>query len=461
MSFAPAARVLLVGVGVSMAPLASAAAAGTANLVDEGRRLFFTETFAGNGRTCGSCHPADNNYTIDAAYIARLPKSDPLLAADFLDDPVLLRKLGLVTVHADGFGRPGVQRGVPTLLGLARSLVPDFGAVGRPHRRGRLVGRRRAGRRLAARLRDRRGPRASRQDPGPRRGGGFPPADRARAARAREVHAVAWPRRRGRTRARRLHRRDLPLAAGRGRPPPVQRRGIGAVRPLPQQRHRAERGPTQRHVRDRSPAPPQHAGAPARSRPAGRRRLRPLRAGGTGPARRLRRRPVQHAVPDRGGGHHTLVPRQFGGDDRGRGPVLHHPDLRQLDRGPDAQHPPDEFRHHRDRGAPAHAQRDREHPQLQRVRDPGAGPATRRRPAAAAAGGRRHERRDHRAHERPATALCRRGRADRRRAVAGARGGADPAGGAPRLSPAAGDRAQGAGTWPDVRADSRATLTGQ
>ena len=41
----------------------------------------------------------------------------------------LLRKLGLVTVHADGFDRPGVQRGVPTLLGLARSLVPDFGAV--------------------------------------------------------------------------------------------------------------------------------------------------------------------------------------------------------------------------------------------------------------------------------------------------------------------------------------------
>ena len=130
MSFASAARVLLVGVGVSMAPPVSAAAVGTANLVDEGRRLFFTETFAGNGRTCGSCHPADNNYTIDAAYIARLPKSNPLLAADFLDDPVLLRKLGLVTVHADGFGRPGVQRGVPTLLGLARSLVPDFGAVG-------------------------------------------------------------------------------------------------------------------------------------------------------------------------------------------------------------------------------------------------------------------------------------------------------------------------------------------
>ena len=41
-----------------------------------------------------------------------------------------MRRLGLVTVHADGFDRPGVQRGVPTLLGLSLSLTPDFGAIG-------------------------------------------------------------------------------------------------------------------------------------------------------------------------------------------------------------------------------------------------------------------------------------------------------------------------------------------
>ena len=64
------------------------------------------------------------------AYIARLAVDDPLFTADFLDNPLLLRKLGLVTVHADGFDRPGLQRAVPTLLGLARSLTPDFGAVG-------------------------------------------------------------------------------------------------------------------------------------------------------------------------------------------------------------------------------------------------------------------------------------------------------------------------------------------
>jgi mono/diheme cytochrome c family protein len=121
------ARRCLIAAAVMLPPVASA---NGADLVEQGRQIFFTQTFGGNGRTCGSCHPADNNYTIDPAFIARLPKDDPLLAADFLDDPLLLRKLGLVTVHADGFDRPGVQRGVPTLLGIARSLTPDFGAVG-------------------------------------------------------------------------------------------------------------------------------------------------------------------------------------------------------------------------------------------------------------------------------------------------------------------------------------------
>ena len=41
-------------------------------LIDRGRALFFEETFAGNGRTCGSCHPVDNNFTIDPKSIAGL-----------------------------------------------------------------------------------------------------------------------------------------------------------------------------------------------------------------------------------------------------------------------------------------------------------------------------------------------------------------------------------------------------
>ncbi len=31
-----------------------------------GARVFFDETFGGNGRTCGTCHPAQNNFTLDS-----------------------------------------------------------------------------------------------------------------------------------------------------------------------------------------------------------------------------------------------------------------------------------------------------------------------------------------------------------------------------------------------------------
>ena len=42
-------------------------------LISKGAKLFFEETFKGNGRTCGTCHPASNNFTIDPAFIATLP----------------------------------------------------------------------------------------------------------------------------------------------------------------------------------------------------------------------------------------------------------------------------------------------------------------------------------------------------------------------------------------------------
>jgi hypothetical protein len=107
------------------------AASATPALVEEGRRLFLAETFDGNGRTCGTCHPATNNYTIDPAFIARLPADDPLFVAERvpalrgLERSLLLRKLGLVVVHADGFAKPGVLRGVPHTLGMRRSIRVD------------------------------------------------------------------------------------------------------------------------------------------------------------------------------------------------------------------------------------------------------------------------------------------------------------------------------------------------
>ena len=55
-----------------------------ANLINQGRDLFFNETFGGNGRTCGTCHPEENNFTIDPKFIATLPDKDPLFVAEFI-----------------------------------------------------------------------------------------------------------------------------------------------------------------------------------------------------------------------------------------------------------------------------------------------------------------------------------------------------------------------------------------
>lgn len=118
-------------------PLVAAAprplAAADEALVERGRYLFTSETFGGNGRTCSTCHRPDNNYTIDPAYVAKLPAGDPLFLAETdpslagLDRPKLLRRLALVTVHVDGFDKPGVPRAVPHLLGLRNSMKPRPG----------------------------------------------------------------------------------------------------------------------------------------------------------------------------------------------------------------------------------------------------------------------------------------------------------------------------------------------
>jgi cytochrome c peroxidase len=98
-----------------------------------GADLFFRETFDGNGRTCGSCHPADNNYTIDPAFIAQLPDSDALFVAERnealaeLELPELLREGALILVNPDGLEDPThkfVMRSVSHMLGLATSTTP-------------------------------------------------------------------------------------------------------------------------------------------------------------------------------------------------------------------------------------------------------------------------------------------------------------------------------------------------
>ena len=101
-------------------------------LIAEGRRLFFEETFEGNGRTCGTCHPANNNFTLDPAFVATLPAHDPLFVAETSPDlgprfenNTLIRKVGLILENQDGFNdldNDFNMRGVPHTLGLRFSI---------------------------------------------------------------------------------------------------------------------------------------------------------------------------------------------------------------------------------------------------------------------------------------------------------------------------------------------------
>lgn len=101
-------------------------------LIARGRAVFFEETFDGNGRTCGTCHPAENNFAIDPAFIATLPDDDPLFVAEFnpdlaqnFENPTLMRKFGLIVENQDGFDDLAGNfnmRGVPHTLGLRSSV---------------------------------------------------------------------------------------------------------------------------------------------------------------------------------------------------------------------------------------------------------------------------------------------------------------------------------------------------
>jgi cytochrome c peroxidase len=101
------------------------AQAADKKLIEEGRRLFFKETFNGNGRTCGTCHPATNNFTIDPEFVRTLRGNDPLFIAKGpgLKDLEVRQFLGrgLILENLDGFDQPGVMRGVPHTLGLSTS----------------------------------------------------------------------------------------------------------------------------------------------------------------------------------------------------------------------------------------------------------------------------------------------------------------------------------------------------
>ena len=102
--------------------------AAITDLVAEGRRIFKREEFNGNSRRCETCHRETNNLTIDPAFISTLPPDDPLFVAENqlplagLENPPLMRKLGLILENLDGFDKPGVLRAVPHTLALSTSI---------------------------------------------------------------------------------------------------------------------------------------------------------------------------------------------------------------------------------------------------------------------------------------------------------------------------------------------------
>ncbi len=101
-------------------------------LVAEGRDLFFNETFDGNGRTCSTCHRAEDNFGLSPAFVATLPDNDPLFIAETnpdlaknFENPTLMRELALILENQDGFGdleNDFNMRGVPHVLALRTSV---------------------------------------------------------------------------------------------------------------------------------------------------------------------------------------------------------------------------------------------------------------------------------------------------------------------------------------------------
>jgi len=111
-------------------------------LVALGAEVFQNEKFDGNGRTCGTCHPARNNFTLDPKFIATLPANDPLFVFETnpalrqnLENGTSLRQFGLVLENPDGFSDLSgkfVLRAVPHTLGLMNSREPQPGSAQEP-----------------------------------------------------------------------------------------------------------------------------------------------------------------------------------------------------------------------------------------------------------------------------------------------------------------------------------------
>ena len=137
------------GPGVARAAPATGVSPGVlATLVSDGDELFNNGTFDGNGRTCATCHRANNNLTIDPDFIATLPASDLLFVNKLNGDLTALENpefmegpRGLILENIDGFDKAPNFRAPPPMFNLdftgpyglsgEFATIPDFttGAV--------------------------------------------------------------------------------------------------------------------------------------------------------------------------------------------------------------------------------------------------------------------------------------------------------------------------------------------
>ena len=107
------------------------------SLVDKGEQIFLNETFAGNGRTCASCHRPTDNFGISPTFLATLPDDDPVFVAETnpdldtnFENPRLMRELALILENQDGFGDLETDfnmRGVPHTLAMRSSIESGLG----------------------------------------------------------------------------------------------------------------------------------------------------------------------------------------------------------------------------------------------------------------------------------------------------------------------------------------------
>ncbi|MDH3435343.1 MAG: hypothetical protein OEM60_15875, partial [Gammaproteobacteria bacterium] len=106
-------------------------------LVQTGEQIFFNETFSGNGRTCGTCHRAEDNFALSPAFIATLGPDDALFVsetnpdlANNFENARLIREFAMILENQDGFddlANNFNMRGVPHTLALRTSIESAAG----------------------------------------------------------------------------------------------------------------------------------------------------------------------------------------------------------------------------------------------------------------------------------------------------------------------------------------------